>query len=132
MVGEPLERRLSGPRKCIGIGNRAVARYPTSELHGPIEIGAGHEPLDALVGISQPLFQPDHGLPARGKSEMPWFDDAGMHWTDRNLMQAVAFHRKEAIGHSFRYRVDAIAQREADAPTMVIEPGAAIGQALRR
>ena len=94
--------------------------------------GADHQPFDALVGISQPLFQPDHGLAARGKAEMPGLDDAGMHRTDRNLVQAVAFRRQEAIGRRLRQRVDAISQREAHAPMVVIEPGAGIGQAFRR
>src|ERR1700676_2811621 len=108
----------------MSISNSAVARYASGELDSPLEIGSGHEPLDALVGISQPLFQPDHGLAACGKAEMSGFDYARMHGPDRNLMQAVAFHRKEAIGCRPRPRVDAIAQREADAPTIVIKPGA--------
>ena len=150
MVGEPLEfrqqraqpdcavrhdklqRRLGGLRKRIGIGDGAVARYASGELDGALETGAGHQPFDTLVGISQPLFQPDHGFPAGGKPEMSGLDDARMHRTDRNLMQAVAFDRQEAIGRRRRQRVDAISQREAHAPTIVIEPGAGVGQAFRR
>ena len=77
-----------------------------------------HEPLDALVGISQPLLQPDHGLAAGGKPEMPGLDNSGMHGTDRDLVQAVAFRRQEAIGRCVRQRVDAISQREAYAPRL--------------
>src|SRR5712692_4323859 len=106
---DKFEGRFSRPRKRIGIGNGAVARYASGELDSPLEVSSVHEPLDALVGISQPLFQPDHGLPARGKPEMPRFDDAGMHGPDRNLMQALAFDRKEAVGCRPRHRVDAIA-----------------------
>ena len=62
----------------------------------------GHQPLDALVGISQPLFQPDHGLAARGEAEMSGLDDSGMHGTDRDLVQAVAFDGEEAIGRRLR------------------------------
>ena len=113
---DKLQRRLGGLRKRIGIGDRAVARYASGELDGPLETGSGHQPLDALVGVSQPLFQPDHGLPAGGKPEMPGLDDSGMHGTDRDLVQAVAFRRQEAIGRRFRQGVDAISQRESVRP----------------
>src|SRR5258706_8736997 len=87
---DKFEGSLSRPRKRIGIRDGAVARYASGELASQLNISSDHEPLDALMGISQPLFQPHHGLPARGKSEMARFDDAGMHGPDRNLMQAVA------------------------------------------
>ena len=65
---------------------------------GALEVGAPHQPFDTLVGISQPLFQPDHGLPAGGKAEMSGLDDSRMHGTDRDLVQAIAFDRQEAVG----------------------------------
>ena len=61
---------------------------------------ARHQPLDALVGVAQPLFQPHHGLAAGGEAEMSRLDDSGMHGTDRDLVQAVAFGRQKAIGRS--------------------------------
>ena len=77
-------------------------------------------------------FQTDHGLSACREPEMSGLDDSGMHGTDRDLVQAVAFRRQEAIGRRLRQGVDAISQREALAPTIVIEPGAGIGRAFRR
>ncbi len=99
---DELHGGLSGPRERIGIGDRAVARYAPGELDGALKIGSDHEPLDALVGVSQPLLQPDHGLAAGGKAEMSGLDDPRVHRTDRNLMQAVAFRRQEAIGRCLR------------------------------
>jgi hypothetical protein len=99
---DELQGGLSGPRKRIGIGDRAVARYAPGEFGGALQIGSDHQPLDALVGVSEPLLQPDHGLAAGGKAEMPGLDDPRMHRADRYLMQAVALRRQEAIGRCFR------------------------------
>ena len=105
---------------------------PPGEPDGAREAGAGHEPLDALVGITQPRFQPDHGLPACGEAEMSRLDDSRVYRADGDLVHAIAFHRQEAIGCGLRRRVDAFAKGKTDAPAIVIEPGAGVGQALRR
>ena len=148
MVGEPLEfceqraqehgairhdqveRRLSRSRKRVGIGDGAVARHAAGELDAAGEAGAGHQPFDALVDVSEPLLQPDYGLAAGGKTEMSGLDDPRMHRADRNLVQAVAFSCQEAIRRRLRQCVDAISQREAHAPAVVIEPGSRVGRAL--
>ena len=54
------------------------------------------QPLDALVGVAEPLFQPHHRLAVGGEAEMAGLDDAGMHRPDRDLVQAVALRRQEA------------------------------------
>ena len=131
MVGKPLELRehraqpdrairhakfqgrFGRPRKRISIGDGAVAGHASGELDGPLEIGSDHQPLDTLVGVSEPLFQPDHGLAACRKPEMPGLDDSGVHGTDRDLMQAIAFRGEEAIGRCLRQGVDASSQWEA-------------------
>ncbi len=123
---------FGGLRKCVSIGDGAVARHPSGELDGSFKIGSNHEPLDALVGVSQPLLQPDHGLAACGKPEMSGLDDPRVHGTDRDLVHAVALHRQEAVGRRLRSRTDVISQRKSHIPIAVIEPGAGIGQALRR
>ena len=82
------------------------------------------------MDVSKPLFQPDHGLAAGGKAEMSRLDDTRMHRADRNLVQAVAFRGEETVGRRLRQCVDAISQREAHAPAVVVEPGAGIGRAL--
>ena len=85
-----LQRGFGGLRKRIGVGDGAVARDAAGELRGPGQIGAGHQALDALVGIAQPRFQPDHGLAAGGEAEMAGLDGARMHRADRDLVHAVA------------------------------------------
>jgi len=61
---------------------------------------------------------------------MAGLDDAGMHRTDRNLVQAIAFRRQELVTRRHRRGIDSISQREAHVPTIVIEPGAGIGRAV--
>ena len=95
-------------------------------MDGARESGTVHQALDALVGISQPLFQPDHGLPTGCKAKMSGLDDTRMHGADRNLMHAVALRREETVGRRRRQRVDAITQGKAYTPTVVIEPGAGV------
>ena len=63
---------------------------------------------------------------------MSGLDDARMHRADRDLVQAVAFGRQEAVGRRLRQRVDAVSQREPHTPAIVIEPGPRIGRAFGR
>lgn len=65
-----LQGGLGGFRKRIGIGDGAIARYTSGELRGALDAGTSHQPFDTLVGVSQPLFQPDHGFAAGGEPEM--------------------------------------------------------------
>ena len=90
-VRAPLRRRA---RKRESIGDGAVARGAAGECAPRVEVGAGHQPLDALVHVAEPLFEPDHGLAVGGEAEMPGLDDAGMHRADRDLVQAFAFGRR--------------------------------------
>ena len=148
MVGEPLEfcqqraqkhgairhgkiqSDFGRARKRVGVSYGAVARRAAGELDAARETGAGHQPVDALMDVSKPLFQPDHGLAAGGKAEMSGLDDARMHRADRNLVQAVAFRGEETVGRRLRQCVDAIPQWKAHAPAVVVEPGAGIGRAF--
>ena len=59
--------------------------------------GAVHQAVDALVHVAKPLLQPHHGFAIAGEAEMARLDDAGMHRTDGDLMQALAFDRQERI-----------------------------------
>ena len=52
-----------------------------------LERRAGHQAVDALVHIAQPLLQPHDGLAVGGEAEMAGLDDAGMHRADRDLVQ---------------------------------------------
>ena len=65
------------------------------ELGRLLERGALHQGFDALVHIAEPLLQPHHVLAIGGEAEMSRLDDAGMHGTDRDLVQAFALDRQE-------------------------------------
>ena len=86
-------RRLDRPSEGQGIGHRAVAGYPPHQPRRPLQRRAVQQALDTLVDITQPLFQPDHGLAVGGEAEMAGFDDAGVNRPHRNLVQAFALRR---------------------------------------
>jgi hypothetical protein len=67
-------------------------------LRYALERCACHQPLDAFVDITEPLFETHHGLPAGGEAEMPRLDDAGMHRPDRDLMQMFALDGQKFVG----------------------------------
>ena len=92
------ERGLDGAGEGERIGDRAVARDAAGELRRPLEVGAGHQRLDPLVDVAQPLLEADHRLAARGEAEMAGLDDPGMDRPDRNLMQALALGGEEGVG----------------------------------
>ena len=80
--------------------------------------------------ITKAFFQTHDRFAVRGEAEMPRLDDAGMHWTDCNLMQAFAFDRQKQIGLRHLARRD-LAERMAQAPASVIDPGPQIGRTFR-
>ena len=92
------QRRFDGAGKGIGIGDGRIAGDAAGEPRRPVEIGALHQALDALVDVAEPFLQPDHGLAARGEAEMAGLDDAGVDRADGDLVQAVAFGGEEAVG----------------------------------
>ena len=56
------------------------------------------EPLfNALVNVAEPRLESENLLTDDGKTKVPGFDDAGMHRTHRNLVDAVARHAHERI-----------------------------------
>ncbi len=91
------ERRLDRVRKRDAIGNSAVARGARGKPCGFLDRRPGHQRLDPLVHVAEPLFEPHHRLAAGGEAEMSRLDDSGMHRTDRDLMQALALDRKELV-----------------------------------
>ena len=92
-----LKRGLDGLREGHPVGHSAVARDAAGELGAFVEIGAGHQPVDALMHIAEPLFEPHHRLAIGGEAEMARLDDAGMHGPDRDLMQILALYRQEGV-----------------------------------
>ena len=92
------ERRLHRAREGECIGDRAVARRAAGKPRGLLQRGAVHQVVDALVHVAQALFQPHHRFAIGGEAEMARLDDAGVHRTDGDLVQAFAFDRQERIG----------------------------------
>ena len=124
-----LQRGFDGLREGKGIGDRAVAGGAAGELRRLVERGAGHQRFDALVHIAEPLLQPHDVFAIGGEAEMSRLDDAGMHRTDRDLMQAFAFRRQEGVGRGLAARA-ALAERMAHVPESEIEPAARVGRAV--
>ena len=65
-----LQRRFGGVREGEGIGDRAVAGGAAGELCRVVERRAGHQRLDALVHIAEPLLQSHDMLAIGGEAEM--------------------------------------------------------------
>ena len=126
-----IERRFDGAGEGDAIGHGAVARRAAGQHRALGKIGARHQALDALVHIAQPLFQPHHGLAVRGEAEMAGLDDARMHGTDGNLMQAFALGRQELVARAYGRHFGSRTQRVAYAPAVMVEPGPRIGQGAR-
>src|SRR5262249_19699742 len=91
---------------------------------------ARHQPLDALVDISQSLFEADHGFPTGGEAEMARLDDSGVDGTDGDFVQAFALHRQELVWTDFPGRPHR-AQRMTYAPSSMVEPWSRFGRSQR-
>ena len=111
------ERRLDGAGEGERIGDRAVAGDAAGEPRRPVDVGAGHQTLDALVDVAEPLLEPHHGLAVGGEAEMAGLDDAGMDRPDRDLVQALALGGQEAIGARAAGRRRSRAERMAARPS---------------
>ena len=118
--------------KGDGVGNGAVSRDMSRKTCGPIEACAHHQRFGALVHIAETLLQAHHRLPARREPEMAGLDDAGVHGTHRNPVQALAFGRQERIG-AWRLRRCRCPGCKGllHAPATMVEPGSRVGQARR-
>ncbi len=118
----PAKRRLDRAGEGERVGDRAVARDAAGEQRGALERRAGHERVDPLVHVAEPLLEADHRLAVGGEAEMARLDDAGVHRADRDLVQAFALSRQEdvglamaqpcsRVGQSFRLQAGEIAHR---------------------
>src|SRR5262245_8867095 len=126
-----LGRRFDGVSERERVGDRAVARGAAGQPRGRVEGCARHQPLDALVHVAEALFQPHYRLAAGGEAEVPGLDDAGVHGTDGDLVQALALDRQEDVGHAPRRRWTAPPERMLHVPEAEVEPRPGIGQAHR-
>ena len=114
-------RSLDRPGESERVGHGAVAGHPPREHRGTFDGRAFHQPLDALVHVTKSRLEANDRLAVRGETEMPGLDDARVHGTHRNLVQALAFGRQEDVALCS-------ARRSADYPFPVVEPGARIGK----
>ena len=58
---------------------------------------SNHEALDPSVHIAEPFLQADDRLAAGSEAEMAGLDNAGVHGSDRDLVQIGTLGRKKAI-----------------------------------
>src|SRR5215510_13733916 len=133
--GAPRDRHVQGRFHRTGEGERVSHRAVTGgaarKPRRLVERRARHQRFDPLVHVSQPLLEPHDRLAIGREAEVPWLNDAGMHRTNRNLVQAFTFGVKEGIRRA-RWRGLALAaERMAHVPEAEVEPRARIGQAHR-
>src|SRR5579863_5986233 len=83
------------------------------------------------MNVAETLLEADHGFAVHCKAEMTGLDDAGVHRTDRDLMQAFALRRQKLIARRNRMRVDPSCKWMLDAPATMIEPGPLVSKAER-
>ena len=130
-----LQRCLDGASEGKGIGDGRITGRAAGKLCAARDVGTGHQPVDPLVDVTQPLFQPHDGLARGSKAEMSRLDDAGMDRTNRDLVEALTFDGQEPIGRRrnrlLRGRIGLCRQGAADIPAAVVEPRARVGQPLR-
>ena len=126
------DRRFDGAGEGDLVGDRAVAADPAGEFRAAREIGARHQPLDALVNVAEPLLQPHDRLAAGVEAEMARLDDPGMHRPDRNLMQPDAFGAEKRVALRLAAaRRGARPERMAERPAAMVEPRPRVGRAPR-
>src|ERR1019366_5503194 len=83
-------RAFHSPGKRDGIRDSAVAGDSARELCCLFERRAPHKPLNALLSITEPPFQPHDRLAIGVETKMARLNDTGMHGTDRDLVEAFA------------------------------------------
>src|SRR5215204_1835129 len=79
--------------KCQRICNRAVAGCPGGELRCPVERCSDEQGLNALVDVTETLFESNNSFAASRETKMARFNRARMNRSNRNLMQILAFRR---------------------------------------
>src|SRR5512133_2684594 len=113
-------------------GHAAIARGATGQSRGLVDGRARHQALDALVDVTEALFQPHDGLAIGGEAEMPRLDDAGMNRTDGDLVQVFSLGRQERVRRTLRRRHAALPERVLHIPEAEVEPGPGVGQPYRQ
>ncbi len=84
------------------------------------------------MDITEPFFEPGHGLAVGRKTEMAGLDDARMDRADRDLVQAVSVHGQELVVRRIAARRKSSgAERSVKAPLAMIEPRAVVGRIRR-
>src|SRR5260370_17019615 len=83
------------------------------------------------MNVAETLLEADHGFAVDGEAEMARLDDAGMHRTDRDLMQTFAFGRQELIQRRNRTRFDVSSKRVLHTKAVMIEPRPPVLKAKR-
>ena len=123
-----VERRFDRLRKGEAIGDRAVAGHARRETRGALDRGADHQLIDALVHEAKPLLKPHDGFAIGREAEMARLDNAGVHGSDRYLVERFAFCGKERVAVTGGVDLFGVAARMTHAPAAMIEPGPLVGR----
>ena len=125
------ERGLGGTREGERVGDGRVAGGAPRELRAALKRRAGHQSLDALVDIAEALLEPHDRLAICGEAEMAGLDDPGMHRTDRNLVQVLAFDGEEEKRRGPRRRFGVRPEWLHHVPGAEIEPRPQVPEPVR-
>src|SRR4029078_5821221 len=122
-----LHRGLRRLRKRECVSDSAVARGACRKLRNLLKRRPLHERLDALVYPAKALLQPYHVFPVCRKTEMSRLNDAGMHKSNRNLVQSLSCGR-EKIVRNWPARGGFFAEWVTNVPEAEIEPRPHLGR----
>ena len=125
------QRGLDRPRESEAVGDGAVAGDAGRESRRLVERRSHHQRLDALVDVAEALLEPNDRFAVSGETEVARLDDAGVHRSDWNLVQALALGGQESIGPRLLVSMIAIAERTPDAPASMVKPRPRVRKTLR-
>ena len=125
------QRGLDRPRESEAVGDGAVAGDAGREPRRLVERRSRYQRLDALVRIAEALLEPNDRFAVGGETEMAGLDDAGVHWSDRNLVQALALGGQKGIRRRLLVSILAGAERAPRAPASMVKPWPRVRKTLR-
>src|SRR6266446_8086967 len=110
--------------------NHTARRGTSMPCAASIARGAFHQPLDSLVHVAEPGFEPYDRLAVRSEPEVPGLDDACVHGTHGNLVQAFALGGQERVTAGDVVRFEPVVARAREPPSSVVEPRTRVGKAF--
>ena len=83
------------------------------------------------MDVAEALLEPNDRFAVGGETEVAGLDDAGVHRSDRNLVQALALGGQKSIGLRLLISILAGAERAPHAPRSMVKPRPRVRKALR-